>query len=103
MFPEKISVEAVRGWDRFNELQIRDIVDVGEIKEVEWFAGIDVVGTVVKNIRIGLELTLVYADYKVNATTPVSLDLDNRVRPSFRLHINNMIPIGRPRPNQARR
>jgi len=95
LFPEKISIEAVRGWDRFNELAIRDIVEVGEIKEVEWFAGIDIVGTIAKNTRLGLELTLVYADYQINATTPVSLDLANNVRPSVRLSISNMIPIGR--------
>lgn len=95
LFPEKISIEAVRGWDRFNELEIKDIVDVGEIKEIEWFAGIDIVGTIAKNTRLGLELTLVYADYQINATTPVSLDLDNNVRPSVRLSISNMIPIGR--------
>jgi len=90
LLPDKISLEVEKGWDRFNERQKETTVDLGELKETEFFAGFDVEGAFAKSIIFGLQFTLVYREYQENFSVPLSLQQSNKVLPSLRLNLTKL-------------
>lgn len=90
LLPDKIELVADQGWDRFGEKEIEETIDLGELKEIEWFGGIDIEGTPAKDFRLGIQFTLVYTDYQENSEGPLSLQLENSVRPSLRVNVTKL-------------
>jgi len=90
LLPDKISLEAEKGWDRFNERQKETTFDLGELKETEFFAGFDIEGAFAKSIRFGLQFTLVYTEYQEDFSVPLSLQQSNEVLPSLRLNLTKL-------------
>jgi hypothetical protein len=85
LLPDKIELVADQGWDRFGEKEIKETIDLGKLKEIEWFGGIDIEGSPAKDFRLGIQFTLVYTDYLENREVPLSLQLESSVRPSLRV------------------
>lgn len=52
----KIKLEAIKGWDRHGELTPDVHIDIGKIKESEWFGGFDIEGT---SMHYGFQVALV--------------------------------------------
>lgn len=90
LLPDKISLEAEKGWHRFNERQKDTTFDLGELKETEFFAGLDVERAFTKSIRFGLEFTLVYTEYQEHFSVPLSLQQSNKMLPSLRLNFTKL-------------
>ncbi len=89
LLPDKISLEAEKGWHRFNERQKEESFDLGELKETEFFAGIEIEGAPTNSIRFGIQFLLVYREYQDNFNIPLfSLQQSNNVLPSLRLNLS---------------
>lgn len=90
LLPDKISLEAEKGWHRFNERQKETTFDLGELKETEFFAGFDIEGAFTKSIRFGLQFRFVYTEYQEAFSIPLSLQQSNEVLPSLRLNLTKL-------------
>jgi len=90
LLSDKISLEAEKGWHRFNERQKETTFDLGKLKETEFFAGFKIEGAFTKSIRFGLQFTLVYTEYQEDFNVPLSLQQSNEVLPSLRLNLTKL-------------
>jgi len=90
LLPDKISLEAEKGWHRFNERQKDTTFVLGELKETEFFAGFDIEGAFIESIRFGLQFTLVYTEYQEDFSVPLTLQQSNKVLPSLRLNLTKL-------------
>jgi len=84
LLPPKIELEAENGWDRFGSQEIQETIDIGEIKEIEWFWGFDFEGAISKSVHFNFQLAFIYPDYKKNFKTPLTLQFDKKPSTSFR-------------------
>jgi len=89
LLPDKISLEAEKGWHRFNERQKETTFDLGELKGTEFFLGFDIEGAFIKLIRFGLQVTWVYTEYE-NDFSAISLQQSNKWLPSLKLNLTKM-------------
>ncbi len=90
LLPEKIEFEAEKGWHRFNAREAKQIVDLGELKETEYFVGIDIESGLGKNYRISIELMLSYKEYQENFKEGISLYQPDKLSPSIRLSFTKL-------------
>jgi hypothetical protein len=91
ILPERIDLQSEQGWDRFGARQVYQTSELGELKEIEWFSGIDFERTAVKDIKLGIQCILVYTDYQENLKVPLSLQLEDRWLLSARLNVTWLI------------
>ncbi|MGI0010677.1 MAG: hypothetical protein ACREAE_04675 [Nitrosopumilaceae archaeon] len=91
LLPDKIELVAEQGWDRFAEKEIKEAFGLGKLKELGWFGGINVEGIPAMDYRLGIQFTVVYTDYQENFKVPLSLQLENSVRPSLRVSIIKLL------------
>jgi hypothetical protein len=88
LLPDKVSFEAERGWHRFNEMKKETTFDLGDLTETNFFAGILIEGAFLRSIRFGLQLALVYTEYKEDFNFPLTLKQSNKLDLSLRLNIS---------------
>jgi hypothetical protein len=91
LLPEKIEFEADQGWDRFGALENASKRDIGELRETQWFGGIDIAGTPTALFRLGIQFILLFPDYQENFNIPLSLKLDNRMCYSLRITVTTLL------------
>lgn len=88
LLPEKIELEAEQGWDRFGTQEVKQITDLGKLKEIEWYGGIDIEWSPAESYRFGIQPAFVYTDYNRNLNFPLFLQLENNVRLSIRANFS---------------
>jgi hypothetical protein len=87
ILPRRIDLQSEQGWDRFGERQVQQVRDLGELKETDWFGGVDFERTAVKDFKLGIQFLLVYTIYQESFTVPFSLESEDRWLFSTRLNI----------------
>lgn len=87
VLPEKVTFEAEKGWHRYNSLQKDKTFDLGEIKETNFFTGLDIQADFIKLISFGLQLTFIYKEYQENFKVPLSLKVNNQQNLSVHLYL----------------
>lgn len=87
LFPDRISLVAEQGWDRFGEKEFREPINLGKLKEVGWFGGFDIEVTPIEKWKIGIQFTVVYTDYREDFEFPLTLPMNDSVRPSLQFNV----------------
>lgn len=89
-FSHKIELEAEKGWDRFNRLEVDNIIDLGNVKKKpELFVGFDIKATPTQSLQLGLQITFINTRYEfIEEQNLLSLELRNNWSTSFRLNMN---------------
>ncbi len=90
LLPSKIELESENGWYRFGEYNIQNKSSIGNLKEVEWFAGIDIEGSLSKTLKLGFQFTRVYLDYKGDFNVPLSFKQQENGTTSLRISLIKM-------------
>ncbi len=91
ILPQRIDLQSEQGWDRFGERQVQQARDLGELKEIEWFGGIDFERTAVKDLKLGIQFMLVYTVYQESLKVPLSLESEDRWLFLIRLNMTCLI------------
>jgi hypothetical protein len=89
LLPYKIELESEKGWYRFGEYEIQNEGkrSLGDLKEIEWFAGIDIDASISRTLKLGLEFAEVYTDYKGDFNVPLSFKQQKNFTTSLRIDV----------------
>ena len=89
LLPEKIELEYEKGWYRFGEYEVQNDGNgtIGEIKEVNWFAGFEAEGRIGDLLKLNFQLAYVHSEYSGNFSFPLSFHLKNNSTTLIRLNI----------------
>ena len=92
LLPNKIEFESEKGWYRYGEYEIQDSgkQSIGELKETDWFCGVDVEANFNNLWKFNFECTRVYSDYDGNFNVPLTINTQNNVSASFRISVQRM-------------
>jgi hypothetical protein len=90
LLPDKIELESEKGWYRFGEYAIQNKSSIGDLKEIEWFAGIDIEGNLSNTLKLCIQFMMVYNDYQGNFNVPISLKSEDNLHSSIRINLINM-------------
>ena len=88
LLPERVSFVAEQGWDRYNDFEVYETRNLGEITETEWFIGVGIEQLTTVNLRFGMQAMLIFTDYRETFTFPVlHLDSEDHLRLSLRVYM----------------
>ena len=90
LLPAKIELESEKGWYRFGEYEIQNKNSTSDLKEIEWFAGIDIEGSPSKTLKLGFQFIRVYSDYKGDFNVPLSFKQQENGTTSLRINLIKM-------------
>jgi len=90
LLPNRISLQAERGWHRFNERQKKDSFELGDLKEINYFTGLDIKVSPTRSLEFGMQILLVYTDYQEDFEYPLSLEHPDKALASVRFHVSKL-------------
>jgi hypothetical protein len=92
LLPDKIELETEKGWYRFGEYEIQNggKSSIGDLKEIEWFAGIDIEGSLSKTLRLDFQFARVYSYYEGDFNVPLSFKQQEHGTTSLRINLIRM-------------
>lgn len=91
LLPPKFELVAENGWDRFGSYETQETIDIGEIKEINWFWGLDVEGAFDKSFHFNVQLAFINTKYKEIVESPITLQSDISLSPSISMRISWLI------------
>ncbi|MBD3337576.1 MAG: hypothetical protein GF353_00615 [Candidatus Lokiarchaeota archaeon] len=91
LLPKKISVEAAKGWHRFNERQIQEQINIGKIKETNYFLGVGLENVFKESMKLGVKILLTYKEYQKDFGNSISVERSDEITPSFHVYFTHSI------------
>lgn len=90
LLPENIKIEAERGWHRWGSQEEYKTSNLGEIKEIKYFAGFDVEGSISNSVNYFIQCCLVKNDYGDKNIQPLILENKTKYSLSFNIQISKL-------------
>jgi hypothetical protein len=90
LLPETIEIVSEQGWDRYGALEIHNQKKLGVLKAKNWYYGLGIEGSIIKNLRTGLEFSFVQTQYRGKFDIPVSFESDSNIHPVFKIYCSSL-------------
>lgn len=88
LLSSKITIKAEKGWDRYNERQKEETINLGDVSETKFFAGAEIIRSNLINLQFGLQFLVIYTKYQADfKDANVSLEQKNNVNLSLKMNV----------------
>lgn len=86
LLPSTIQLQSRQGWDRFGAREDQRVSDIGEIKVVHYFTGLDVESAIASWGGVGLQASLCYSEYREDLRDGINLEVKDKLHPSIKAY-----------------